>query len=101
MMNSELVLKNKSALTQNMSLLARRRVRKIREWVIESLLFLAAFSAVATTVAIATILVYESIPFFRSVPLFEFLTDTQWTPLFANPHYGILPLMSGTLVTTL
>ncbi len=100
-MNSELVLKNKSALTQNMSLLARRRVRKIREWVIESLLFLAAFSAVATTVAIATILVYESIPFFRSVPLSEFLTDTQWTPLFANPHYGILPLMSGTLVTTL
>ena len=29
----------------------------------------------------------------------EFLTDTQWTPLFADPHYGILPLLSGTLVT--
>jgi phosphate transport system permease protein len=45
-------------------------------------------------------LVYESLEFFRQVPLSEFLTDTQWSPLFADAHYGILPLVSGTLVTT-
>ena len=46
-------------------------------------------------------LVYESLAFFRSVPLILFLTDTVWTPLFANPRYGILPLLNGTLLTTL
>ena len=40
-------------------------------------------------------------PFFRHVSLVEFLTDTLWTPLFADPRYGILPLVAGTLVTTL
>jgi phosphate transport system permease protein len=35
------------------------------------------------------------------VPLSSFLTDTVWTPLFANPRYGILPLLNGTLLSTL
>ena len=47
------------------------------------------------------ILVYESLGFFRQVSIVEFLTDTMWTPLFANPRYGILPLLSGTLTSTL
>jgi phosphate transport system permease protein len=71
--------------------------RAIKERVIEGILFLAAFSAVATTVAIVYILVSESIGFFQHVSLKDFLTDTMWTPLFADPHYGILPLVSGTL----
>ncbi|WP_392407362.1 phosphate ABC transporter permease subunit PstC [Chlorogloeopsis fritschii PCC 9212] len=54
----------------------------------------------ATTIAILAILLYESILFFRQVPLWKFITDTQWTPLFDDKHYGILPLISGTLVTT-
>ncbi len=45
-------------------------------------------------------MVYESVEFFGKVSLKEFLTDTQWSPLFADAHYGILPLVSGTLVTT-
>ncbi len=100
-MNPELVFNNKSAVTQNAIALARRRTRKIRERIIESTLFFAAFSAVGTTVAIAAILVIESIPFFQSVPISEFLTNTEWSPLFANPQYGILPLLAGTLTTTL
>jgi phosphate transport system permease protein len=68
--------------------------------VIESVLFLAALSSVLTTFAIAGILIYESIPFFEHVTVLEFLTDTQWTPLFTNAHYGIMPLVAGTLVTT-
>ncbi|PLZ96923.1 phosphate ABC transporter permease subunit PstC [Fischerella thermalis CCMEE 5268] len=75
-------------------------VRDLRERVIEFLLFLAAFSSVATTIAIIVLLIYESVEFFGKVSLKEFLTDTQWSPLFADAHYGILPLVSGTLVTT-
>lgn len=80
--------------------LPSRSLRDLRERVIEFLLLLAAFSSVATTIAIIAILVAESLAFFQQVPLVEFLTDTQWSPLFADPHYGILPLASGTLVTT-
>ncbi|QMS87898.1 phosphate ABC transporter permease subunit PstC [Nostoc edaphicum CCNP1411] len=81
--------------------LSRKLVRDLQERAIESVLFLAALSSVATTLAILGILFYESILFFQKVSLWEFLTDTQWTPLFDDKHYGILPLMTGTLVTTL
>jgi len=45
-------------------------------------------------------LVKESLVFFQQVPLWDFLTDTQWTPLFDDAHYGILPLISGTVVSS-
>ena len=74
--------------------------RHFGERIIEAILFLAAFSAVAVTVAIVAILVYESSEFFKHVSLVEFLTDTQWTIMFTDKHYGVLPLLAGTLVTT-
>ncbi len=77
---------------------------KRRYWAekgIQGLLFLAAFSSVLITVGIVGILVYESIGFFQNVSLKDFFTDTQWTPLFSEAHYGILPLISGTIVTTI
>ena len=80
--------------------LARRRLRHIKERVIELALFLAACVSVATTIGIVIILVGESISFFRQISLWDFLTDTQWTPLFADAHYGIMPLLSGTLVSS-
>jgi phosphate transport system permease protein len=80
--------------------LARRQVRHTKERAIESILFLAAFVSVATTVGIVVILLKESFVFFQQVSLWDFLTDTQWTPLFADAHYGIVPLLSGTLVST-
>ena len=79
---------------------AGRRLQYWRERLIEALLFLAAFSSVAITLGIVVTLVYESSSFFAHVSLVDFLTDTLWTPLFANPHFGILPLVTGTLVTT-
>jgi phosphate transport system permease protein len=75
--------------------------RRLKERVIEGLLLLAALVSVFTTLAIVTILVYESLVFFKSVPLVDFLTDTQWTPLFDDAHFGIMSLLSGTLTTTL
>ena len=80
--------------------LARRRSRNIKERVIEFLLFLAALVSVATTIAIVLILLKESLLFFSHVSLWDFLTDTQWTPLFADAHYGIMPLLSGTLLSS-
>jgi phosphate transport system permease protein len=80
--------------------LARRQARHAKERVIESILFLAAFVSVATTVGIVVILLKESLDFFQHVSLWDFLTDTQWTPLFADAHYGIVPLLSGTLVSS-
>lgn len=79
--------------------LSEKKLRKAKEKLIEAVLFLCALSAVATTVAIVLILLYEAASFFRHVSITEFLTGTEWTPLFENPKYGVLPLVSGTLVT--
>jgi phosphate transport system permease protein len=73
---------------------------RIKERIIEFLLFLAAFFSVIITLGIFGILFYESLAFFSHVSLIEFLTDTLWTPLFYPPRFGILPLVTGTLVTT-
>lgn len=80
--------------------LSKTTVRRHKEKAIELVLFLAALSAVGTTTAIVAILLYEAAGFFEQVSIIEFLTNTQWTPLFENPQYGILPLLAGTLVTT-
>jgi len=73
---------------------------KIKEKIIESLLLLCGAIGVFTTIGIIWVLLSESIDFFKHVPIFDFLTDTQWTPLFSEKHFGILPLISGTLLTT-
>jgi phosphate transport system permease protein len=80
--------------------LARRKLRHVQERIIEFILFLAACVSVATTVGIVLILLKESFVFFQVVSLWDFLTDTQWTPLFDDAHYGILPLLAGTAVSS-
>jgi phosphate transport system permease protein len=80
--------------------LKHKRGRIFKERLIEFLLMMTGLVAVFTTLAITVILVYESIGFFQFVSVWEFLTGTVWTPLFANPSYGILPLISGTLTVT-
>jgi phosphate transport system permease protein len=80
--------------------LARRRLRHAKERLIELTLFLAASVSVATTIGIVLVLFKESYDFFQAVPVWTFLTDTMWTPLFSEPRYGILPLLSGTLVSS-
>lgn len=80
--------------------LARKAWRVGLERIIELGLLLAAVSSIAITGGIVYVLVSESIPFFQHVSIFEFLTERMWTPLFADPKYGILPLLSGTLMTT-
>ncbi|WP_374049955.1 phosphate ABC transporter permease subunit PstC [Nitrosomonas sp. sh817] len=75
--------------------------RRIHERFIESFLFLSAALSIVIMLAIIMMLLKESIIFFQHVSIWDFLTDTQWTPLFADAHYGILPLVSGTVVSSL
>jgi len=82
------------------SMVASRRRSQLQEKGIELLLLASALTSVAITIGIVSVLAYESFLFFRQVSLLQFFTDRQWTPLFAEAHYGILPLVSGTLVTT-
>jgi len=80
--------------------LAKKFSRNLKERAIEALLFFAAFVSVLTTVGIVYVLVKESVVFFMQVPLWDFLTDTQWTPLFDDAHFGIMVLLSGTITSS-
>jgi phosphate transport system permease protein len=73
--------------------------RRWGEEVIRALLFLAAAISVLTTIGIVFALVEESVSFFGEVGT-RFFTDGDWTPLFADPEYGIWPLLNGTFLIT-
>lgn len=74
--------------------------RRSKENIIEFLLRGSAIVTILTTIGIIWVLLSESFTFFKEVSLVEFLTDDQWTPLYAKKHFGIMPLISGTLLTT-
>jgi len=81
---------------------ARLKVRrKRRERLIEGVLLLAACVSVFTTLGIVYILLKESVLFFTHVSLWSFLTDTQWTPLFDDAHFGVMVLLAGTVSSSL
>lgn len=73
---------------------------RIKEKVIEVGLASAAVITILTTIGIIWVLLSQAIDFFSDVSIIDFLTDTQWTPLFADKHFGILPLVAGTFLTT-
>jgi len=70
------------------------------EFLIERALFLCALVSVATTVGIVAVLLFETVEFFAEVSIVEFLTGSEWTPLFANPKFGVWPLVLGTLLVS-
>ncbi len=67
---------------------------------IEGLLLLCAIVSIAITIGIVCTLLFQTLAFFSQVPLSDFFGDTKWTPLFANKHFGIWPLITGTLLTS-
>ncbi|MFC7749133.1 phosphate ABC transporter permease subunit PstC [Paenibacillus thermoaerophilus] len=69
--------------------------------IMPKILLLFAVMSILTTVGIVVILITESAGFFRAVPIWDFLTGTEWTPLFAEPKFGVLPLVGGTMMITL
>jgi len=78
-----------------------KQVRRLKERLIEGALLLSALFSIFITAGIIAVLFFETFEFFKEVSIVEFLTDTQWTPLFAEKHFGILPLFAGTLLTTI
>ena len=76
-------------------LLGRRR--RPKERAIRAFLAVCGFLSVATTIGIVATLSFQAIEFFRDVPLRDFLFDTDWSALIAPNHYGIWPLIVGTL----
>jgi phosphate transport system permease protein len=86
---------------QRLAQLARlKKSRQYRERAIEAVLLLAACVSVVTTLGIVYILLKESLSFFSNVSIWNFLTDSQWTPLFSDAHFGIMVLLSGTLTSS-
>jgi phosphate transport system permease protein len=75
----------------------RRRFEFIIEWG----LFLSALLSIGTTIGIILVLTIETVAFLRQVPIVEFLTGTEWTPLFSVPRFGVLPLVAGTTLVSL
>lgn len=75
-------------------------MKRTGEILIEKVLAFSGLVTVLTTLGIIWVLVSESWGFFATVPLREFLFDTEWTPLFTQKRYGILPLLAGTFLTT-
>ncbi|MGH8999886.1 MAG: phosphate ABC transporter permease subunit PstC [Acidimicrobiia bacterium] len=67
---------------------------------IEGLLALCAVASVLTTVGIVVALVGPTISFFGEVSVVDFFTGTDWAPLFSRARFGVLPLISGTLLVT-
>ena len=85
----------------NDPLKTRKRANRIKEWIIERLLFLSAITSIFTTLGILGVLTFEAFDFFQQVSIIEFFTGTKWTPLFQPQHFGILPLVWGTILVTL
>jgi phosphate transport system permease protein len=74
--------------------------RRLMERVIERALLLCAGLSIVVTAGIVLVLAYETVEFLREVPVTEFLFGTVWTPLFLNKSYGVLPLVTGTLLVS-
>jgi phosphate transport system permease protein len=74
--------------------------RRWGEDVIKGVLALFALISVATTVGIVVSLLFPAIEFFADISFVDYITGTNWAPLFEPAHFGVLPLVAGTLVVT-
>lgn len=89
------IVKNKKAANKD-----RIRRMKVSDIAAKSILFLFAVITVLTTIGIIVSLLKDSIGFFSVVSIKDFLFGKEWTPLFSEPHFGVLPLVCGTFLIT-
>ncbi len=80
--------------------LTGKRNRRLSERLIGMVLLACAALSIVTTIGIVLILLFEAVRFFREVPLWDFLTGTEWTALFKEKQFGVLPLVAGTVMIT-
>jgi len=74
--------------------------RYLPERIIKLFLFLCATTSIFTTIGIVSVLLFEAVLFFQEVSIFEFLGSTRWTPLFSSKSFGVWPLITGTMLTS-
>ena len=79
----------------------QKKMSRIIEQIIERSLLACGLLSILTTIGIIGVLLFETIAFFEEVSVFDFLTDTVWAPLSVNKRFGVLPLLSGTVLTSL
>ncbi|MDC1188580.1 phosphate ABC transporter permease subunit PstC [Flavobacteriales bacterium] len=73
---------------------------KVKEMIIEKLLFLCASISILITLGIILVLLLDTFEFFQEVSFIDFITDKKWTPMFKDKHFGIGSLLAGTFLTT-
>jgi phosphate transport system permease protein len=78
-----------------------KRNTRFQDALIIGFLGFCSLLTIVITISILSVLSIDTLKFFSKVSPIEFLTSTQWTPLFYEKHYGIIPLLTGTLVTSL
>lgn len=88
------------AMSQQLSVKRTFRFRTVREGAVRWACFLAALISVVTTFGIVVTLLSQAWPFFKAVPLTSFFGGTEWRPTAPTPSFGVLPLITGTLMIT-
>ena len=78
--------------------LRKKNNESFTEKIIGKYLLISASISILTIIAILGTFLYQSLNFFSQVPLIDFITETKWTPLFKPAHFGVAPLISGTLL---
>lgn len=78
----------------------KRNMSNYTERMIPGILFLFAAISILTTIGIVYTLLTETISFFKAVPFTEFFTGTVLKPLSQNPEFGVLPLINGTIISS-
>ena len=78
----------------------RRNIRGLEGHVVKAIFFACALVSILTTISIVVSLVSQAWGFFAEIPVWDFLTGTRWSPILKPRSYGVLPLVSGTLLVT-
>ena len=92
--------------SNDLNLRSSRRSSQYKELAIQFVLIASSLVAILTTFGIVVSLSYEAFRFFAKIPLQDFIFGLEWSPQTAirddqvgsSGKFGVLPLLSGTLL---
>ncbi|MDX8045978.1 phosphate ABC transporter permease subunit PstC [Gracilibacillus sp. S3-1-1] len=79
----------------------KKSINNYTEKLIPTILFLLASITVLTTIGILYTLISQAVHFFMEVSIWDFFTGTELKPLGQDPQFGILPLINGTIISSI
>ena len=79
---------------------SRKKFHIFLEFLIERAIFLAGLLSIVFVILIFIFLLKEGLSLFRTYPPGKFFFHAKWYPISSPPHFGILPLMLGSLAVT-